>query len=235
MLRSINIKKGFNSRQVLKGVCFDAPNSKLTVLEGKNGAGKSTLFNIISGIERQDSGQIWLQDVDISQKGAIERAKQIGILKQDPKSSSVPSLSIADNLALARLKNKRSALLPAVTNETKQAIITHLKELSLPFENDLARPMDTLSGGQRQILAFAMVTITKPDLLLLDEPTAALDEKSSHKLMELIKHFVKRWNIPALMISHDHDLNDQYADKIIVLNEGIIEMRADKITTTAGE
>ena len=103
----------------------------------------------------------------------------------------------------------------------KEEIISHLTKLGLDYERHLDKPLGNLSGGQRQILAFAMATLYKPRLLLLDEPTAALDDQSSHQLMKLIKKLVSTWDIPALMISHDHSLNLAYADSIIVLQDGL--------------
>lgn len=222
MLKVNNIKKAFYGNTILGGISFTALKKKLTILEGQNGAGKSTLFNIISGVLPADEGEIFINDTDVTLLNAQKRANYIGILKQDPKSSSVPSLSIADNMVLAGLKKKTSSLKKALTQQKRQEILEHLRYLKLSFEN-LDQPMGMLSGGQRQILAFAMLTFKRPDLILLDEPTAALDEESSHKLMMLIKYFVDKWDIPALMISHDHELNKKYGDNILVLKDGLIK------------
>lgn len=222
MLKLINVKKSFNNQEILKGVTFNAQNGRLTVLEGQNGAGKSTLFNIIAGVLSHDGGQIILKEINVNELAAIDRARHIAILIQDPKASSVPSLSVLENCALALLKGKRASLCSAITKVRKQKIVDHLSTLGLSYQKELLQPIGLLSGGQRQIFAFAMATMSKPNLLLLDEPTAALDEKSSHRLMGLIKRFVSDWQISAVMISHDHAINRQYADDTFTLQDGSI-------------
>lgn len=223
MLKIIKLKKSFAEHEILKGASFEAQSGKLTILEGQNGAGKSTLFNILVGNLSADEGQIILDDLDITARKALERAHQIAILKQDPKASSAPNLSILENCALALLKNRRPGLSYALKADIKAQIQAHLKNLGLNYAHVWDKAMGTLSGGQRQIIAFAMATMYKPELLLLDEPTAALDDASTHLLMKLVKELITAWNIPAVMISHDHALNQNYGDKIVVLKEGLCE------------
>jgi len=223
MLKIINLKKSFAEHEILKGASFEAKSGELTILEGQNGAGKSTLFNILVGNLSADRGQIILNSQDITAQQALQRSQQIAILKQDPKASSAPNLSILENCALALLKNKRPTLSYALKTNIKKHIQTHLKNRGLHYEYMWDKAMGTLSGGQRQIIAFAMATMYKPKLLLLDEPTAALDDASTHLLMKLVKELIATWSIPAVMISHDHALNQKYGDKIIILKEGLCE------------
>jgi putative tryptophan/tyrosine transport system ATP-binding protein len=223
MLKLIDIKKSFDDQIILRGVTFDAKPGKLTVLLGQNGAGKSTLFNIIAGTILQDQGHIMLNDVRLSALPAQRRAQHIAILKQDPKSSTASSLSVFDNLALALLKGKTATLKSASSKDIKHKIIVHMTDLGLDTSL-LDRPMGSLSGGQRQILAFAMATIHRPELLLLDEPTAALDEKACDLLMDLVKRFIEIWQIPAVMICHDRGLVNRYADHHHILRDGLITM-----------
>jgi putative tryptophan/tyrosine transport system ATP-binding protein len=223
MLRVIDVKKSFENKEILKGISFDAHLREVTILEGDNGAGKSTLFNIIAGLQKEDSGKISLLDVDLSSMSAIARAEYISLLKQDPKTSSVSSFSILDNFALALLKGKKASIKKASSKDVRKIVVDHFTNLKIDMEIEFLRPMETLSGGQRQILAFLMATINKPSLLLLDEPTAALDEKYSHILMSLVKRLTKAWDIPAVMISHNQKLNRQYGDVIFHLRDGKID------------
>lgn len=223
MLNVINLTKSFGKQIVLKNINFNAQKAQLTILEGKNGAGKSTLFNILMGSIKLDTGNIILNNTNITNMPQDQRALIMAILKQDPKASSAPSLSVIENLVLFNLKNHNASLKTAIRPLIKEHIIAHLDYLNISFAKSyLSEPVGNLSGGQRQILAFAMATLIKPQLLLLDEPTAALDESSTYLLMDLIKKLIVLWDIPAIMISHDHDLNKSYADSIIKLKDGLI-------------
>lgn len=221
MLKVSHIKKSFDEQIILRDVSFEAHRGKLTILEGQNGAGKSTLFNLLVGILSPDQGKIYLGDKDLSKLSALERSRDIAILKQDPKASSLPSMSLWENCAFALLKNKNSNFKNALSIETKTQIINHLEQLQIDYKQLLDKPLGKLSGGQRQILAFAMATCNRPQLLLLDEPSAALDDRSSQQLMKLVKKLISAWDIPALMISHDHALNQSYGDAIILLKDGV--------------
>ncbi len=218
MLKVIDLKKSFGDQMVLKGLSFEAQPGLLTILEGQNGAGKSTLFTILAGSLSKDEGQILLNELDLVN---FRHSEKVAILEQDPKISSAPNLTVMENLILFLLKSRRASLKTAIRSETRQQVLEHLRNLDL-ISKHLELPMGQLSGGQRQILAFAMQSINQPSLLLLDEPTAALDPKMSHLLMKLIKKLVEKWNIPAVMISHDHELNQSYGDKIIELRDGQI-------------
>lgn len=223
MLKVTHIKKSFSAQKVLLDVNLLAMAQELTIVEGQNGAGKSTLFNILSGELSADGGTIELGGVDIVQQSALERSQFFGVLIQDPKRSTVSTLTIKENCALALLKHQRATLRTAVNQGALAKIIEHLETLGIDLVHRLDERLENLSGGQRQILAFAMATINRPKVLLLDEPTAALDEKSSHLLLGLVKKLIKDWQIPALMISHDKALNQAYGDKIVFLKDGVIQ------------
>jgi putative ABC transport system ATP-binding protein len=221
MLKVENIHKSFGVK-VLDGVSLEAPCGQLTILEGANGAGKSTLFNILAGSLTPDEGHIRLGNEDITEQDQLLRAAYMAILVQDVKAAVAPSLTLLENGALALLKNRSATLRSALNVEARKTILAHLSRLEIPHAHLLETKMGELSGGQRQILAFAFATILKPRLLLLDEPTAALDEQSGIMLMQLIKKFTLLWDIPAVMISHNTELNRSYGDHIVFLSAGRI-------------
>jgi putative tryptophan/tyrosine transport system ATP-binding protein len=220
MLKVANLKKHFLDKSVLRNISFDANNAELTVIEGKNGAGKTTLFNILSGIIADDGGSITLDALDLRSLSAAERSLHFAVLRQDPASSTVIAFSVIENCALAMLKARYAGLHVACGRAVRHAAMQHFAALGLDYVDNLDQPLTYFSGGQRQMQAFALATIKKPSILLLDEPTAALDEQAAAKLMELVKRFLATWQIPAIMISHDHDLNRRYADVIYVLHNG---------------
>jgi putative ABC transport system ATP-binding protein len=221
MLKLINIKKSFSKKPVLQGINCEIKNGSLAALIGPNGAGKSTLFHLITGEIKPDEGSIYLAGHVISEAPKIARAQQIALVRQDPKTATAPSLTVGENMALALLKNKQASLKKALSKANKQKILEHLLSLKIDPEI-LHQEMGSLSGGQRQMLAFAMATLYPPKLLLLDEPTAALDEPTTIKLMELIKGFIKEWQIPAIMICHDNTVVTRFADEVFQLKDGVI-------------
>lgn len=227
MLKLIGITKSFGDRIILKEAFLLAQAGQITALTGKNGAGKSTLFGIITGTIAGDGGQILLGEQDLTNINPHTRSLAMAILKQDPKTSTVPSLTVMENLSLALLKGQNATLKNALSVHIKHNILNHIRDLGLD-ENLLDRHMSELSGGQRQVLAFAMATIRRPQLLLLDEPTAALDEGASIMLMKLIKHLVREWHIPALMICHDKELVTQFADAVYMLDKGRVNLVEQK-------
>lgn len=232
MLNVTSIKKRFNDRYILRDINFHAAKGSLTIIEGKNGAGKSTLFDILCGTLASDEGTIHLGTTHFSALSAIERAKRLAILRQDPTTSSVLNFSVLENCALFLLKHGRACLTDATGNNIRQQAHAHLTRLHLDYATaDLTKTLAHFSGGQRQMLAFAFATIAQPELLLLDEPTAALDESAAVTMMELITNFIAQWNIPAVMISHDHDLNRRFSNEILVLQDGILHRREDLCTT----
>jgi putative ABC transport system ATP-binding protein len=226
MLKVAGIKKTFASTTILRDISFTAAAGTLTVIEGKNGAGKSTLMNILCGILAADEGSIMLDDIELSSIDATTRARMLATLRQDISSGSVGAFSVLENCALALLKNRRARLANATGRQMRDSALQHFANLDLNFGAELYKPLSLFSGGQRQMIAFAMATINKPALLLLDEPTAALDELAATQMMDLVKRFLATWKIPAVMISHDHDLNRAYADAILILRDGILSSDA---------
>jgi putative ABC transport system ATP-binding protein len=219
MLKLEHIHKSFGNTIILKDLSLELETGKLCVIEGHNGAGKSTLLAIVSGALLADSGEILLNEHSITRLSHEERAQWIAFLSQDPQAVSSPNLTLLENACLAMLKNKTACLKKALTANTRKYIINSLTKLNLSCGHSLDLPMSALSGGQRQIFAFFMAMLNEPKLLLLDEPTAALDPQRSEQLMTLVKAQIKEWQIPALMISHDHEQNRRHADVIYELRE----------------
>lgn len=222
MLEVKNIKKSFADNIILKNISFTAHDGELCVITGQNGAGKSTLFSILLGSLMPDSGEIILNGINISKLEIIKKAKDIAILVQDPKNSSISFMTVLENFLLSFLKNRSIDIKNAYSKSREREIENILSMLGPKYELLLHRKMGDLSGGQRQIIAFLMATVEKPKILLLDEPTAALDEESTFLLMDLIKNLIKKWQVPALMISHDKELNQKYADKILPIEHGVL-------------
>ena len=196
-------------------------NDFLTLL-GSNGAGKSTLFNIIAGNKKIDEGQIMVDQTDITNFSEEKRTLYISRVFQDPKLGTAPRMTVAENLLLATKRGQKRTLklrnLHQHMDEFKKLTQTMPNNLS----NRLKTPTGNLSGGQRQALSFLMATIKKPDILLLDEHTAALDPKTSAELMEATQARITEDGLTALMITHQLDDAIKYGNRLLVMRNGQI-------------
>lgn len=179
---SKTISNGINDkRKILNNVSLTiAPGEFVTVLGG-NGAGKSTLFNSISGSLQLDNGTVSVMGKDLTKLSEEQRATSIARVFQDPKMGTAPRLTVAENLGLAEKRGQKRRLRQRQLNQKKEMYRELCQLIGNGLENHLDTPTGFLSGGQRQALSLLMATITKPDLLLLDEHTAALDPKTDRK------------------------------------------------------
>lgn len=226
MLKVTNICKSFNSNtnnqiNIFNNFNLEVEINTSTAIIGPNGCGKTTLFNIISGNILADQGNIFLKEKNIS-KLKEERAKYIGRVYQNPSMGISSSLTILENLSLANKKGEKFTLKKLLKKENIDKYIELLKDLSLGLEKKLDTKVKFLSGGQRQALSLIMATMKYPDLLLLDEHTAALDPKTSNLIMEKTKKLIEKYSITTIMISHNIKDALKYSDRIIMLNGGQI-------------
>lgn len=212
----------YGSKVVLSEVNLHLEKGETATIVGHNGAGKSTFFGALSGKVPVTSGQIHLDHQQIQNQNEIQRASLISCLFQNPFLGCVPTMSVQENLALAMYKGRKAFLKAGLDSFPSSIIEEVLVPLNLGLENHLDTPMGSLSGGQRQIIAFVMATLVAPQLLLLDEPTAALDPSSALKLMNLAHSYIKKHQISAILISHDLKQALSFGDKIWILSKGTI-------------
>lgn len=182
MLIIKDLSKSFNKDteyelNLFNGLNMKIEKNKCTAIIGPNGCGKSTLLNLIGGSIRVDKGQIILDGKDITNYKEEERAKYIGRVYQNPSMGVSPSLTILENMALADKKGEKFILKRLIKKNNIDQYRELLKELNLDLENKLYTKVKYLSGGQRQSLSLIMAAMKIPNLLLLDEHTAALDPK----------------------------------------------------------
>lgn len=237
MLNISSMSKKFNAGTDNELVVFDKFNlhinkGECTGILGANGCGKSTLFNLISGVLTQDSGDIILNGSTINNLKENERAKLIGRVHQNPSMGVSPSLTILENISLSDKKGQKFWLKPLVNKSKIEEYKEILKTLDLGLENKLNTEVKFLSGGQRQSLSLLMATLKKPELLLLDEHTAALDPKTSKLIMDKTQELIKSHQITTMMISHNIRDAVKYSDRIIMLQKGkvILDVRNGEIT-----
>lgn len=191
-------------------------------LLGGNGAGKSTLLNVLAGAIQPTSGKILHAGKDISKESEVKRSSYIARVFQDPKLGTAPRMTVAENLLLAAKRGQKRGLKLRRLKENIPAFKEALEKVNPDLAGKLDLPVDQLSGGQRQALSFVMATYNKPELLLLDEHTAALDPRSSRKLMEATDEQIRAKKITAVMITHHMEDALKYGNRLLVLDDGQI-------------
>ncbi len=206
-----------NEKKALKGLSLTVNDADFITIIGANGAGKSTLFNAIRGKFLTDSGRIILDDRDITLLPDYVRARRIGMLFQDPMLGSAPGMTIEENLALAA---GRGGWLGRITSADRKWFKEKLSLLDMGLEDRMNHPVGLLSGGQRQALTLMMATINKPQLLLLDEHTAALDPATAEKVLKLTADIVADGQITCLMITHNMQSALELGNRTIMMDNG---------------
>lgn len=225
MLKIKNLSKDFNKQtenelRIFENLNLKIEKGKSTAILGPNGCGKSTLLNIISGSIMADKGEIILNKRNIENYKQEKRADYIGRVYQNPSMGVSPSLTILENMSLADKKRERISLKGLIKKHRIPVYIELLKDLNLGLENKLNTKVRYLSGGQRQSLSLVMATMKHPELLLLDEHTAALDPKTSQVVMNKTKELIEKYKITTIIISHNMKDAIKYSDRIIMLNKG---------------
>lgn len=197
------------------------PKQFVTVI-GSNGAGKSTLFNVISGVFPPTNGKILIDGMDVTSWSEPRRAVQVGRVFQNPLMGTAASMTIAENMALALLRDRKLRLGVGVTRSRKVRFRELLAPLDLGLENRLDVSVSQLSGGQRQALTLLMASLTRPKILLLDEHTAALDPATALKILDLTRDIVENHKITTLMITHNMQLALENGDRMLMMDDGQI-------------
>ncbi len=225
MLEIRNIHKTFhagtpNEVRALQGVDLQIDDGSFVIVIGTNGSGKSTLLNAVAGSFIVDSGSIHLQGRNITRWPEHRRAKLIGRVFQNPFSGTAPSMTIAENLALASKRGRWRGLGPALSRRKKDSFRERVRQMGLGLEGRLDNAIGSLSGGQRQSLTLLMAGLIKPDLLLLDEHTAALDPKSADQVIRLTEEFIRRDRLTTLMVTHSMHQAANLGDRLIMMVRG---------------
>ncbi len=227
MLEIRGVSKTFNpgtitEKKALTDINLTLNDGDFVTVIGGNGAGKSTLLNLIAGVHQCDTGSIILDGVDITRKPEYKRARYLGRVFQDPMLGTAANMEIEENLAMALRRGKRRTLSWGIKHSERALYRDKLALLDLGLEDRMKSKVGLLSGGQRQALTLLMATLQKPELLLLDEHTAALDPKTAAKVLELTEHFVQKDKLTTFMVTHNMRHAIQYGNRLIMMMKGHI-------------
>ena len=213
------VNKGTSSETtILKGLNLKINEGDFITIVGTNGAGKSTLFNVIEG-------KILHNGQDITNTTEEQRTAFLSRVFQDPKLGTAARMTVAENMLLATKRGERRHLIPRKLKSNMDRFTKLAATMNNGLENRMNTATGALSGGQRQALSFLMATIKRPDVILLDEHTAALDPHTSLNLLHATNERITKDHLTALMITHNLEDALEYGNRLIVLKDG--EIKAD--------
>nr|WP_269805990.1 ABC transporter ATP-binding protein [Pseudomonas sp. NMI1173_11] len=202
------VSVAYGARQILQGVSLPAlPAGSLVALVGPNGAGKSTLLRALAGLERMRGG-LRLDGQDVTRLGFAERSRRLAYMPQQ----------LPPGIALGVLESIVAALRVSAGSDLLGSAFDALRQLGI--EGLAERSLDSLSGGQRQLVALAQLLARNPQVLLLDEPTSALDLHYQLRVMGAVRERVQAHRLLAVAVLHDINLAASHADWLVVLREG---------------
>lgn len=227
MLNITHLKKQFNKGTPNEVVALDdctltIEKGDFVLLVGANGSGKSTLLNLLAGTYFPDKGNIFIDGTDVTRLKDYQRSRYIARVFQDPMAGTAADLSIIDNFRLAALRTKRKTFKTGVNELFKKKVRDRLSILELGLENKLETLVGKLSGGQRQALTLLMSVMDESKILLLDEPTAALDPRSAEKIMKITKRVIHELNLTALLVTHNMHYAVNYGTRLIMMQQGVV-------------
>jgi putative tryptophan/tyrosine transport system ATP-binding protein len=211
-----------NQVDAINGIDLKINDGEFLVIVGSNGSGKTTLLNLVTGSVFPTSGTVSIDGNDVTDLPDYKRSQWIARVFQNPVSGTASDLSILDNFRLASIRTKSKGLSIGVDDAFKKLVKEKIATLGMGLENKIDQPIGTLSGGQRQALTLLMSIMDSCKVLLLDEPTAALDPRSADVVMKTADKLIKDFDLTAILITHNLKDAYNYGTRIIQMGEGKI-------------
>jgi putative ABC transport system ATP-binding protein len=234
MLKLTGVSKTFfpgtvNERRALRSINLELAKGDFVTIIGSNGAGKSTLLNVVSGAIPVDSGTVQIGDRDVTRMPEHVRASMIARVFQDPSAGTSPHLTIAENLSIAETRGRGRWLRNGLSRRGIARYHQVLSGVGLGLEDRLTHRVGLLSGGQRQALSLVMASFNSPDILLLDEHTAALDPERAEVVLKLTEKVVGEQGLTALMVTHNMEQALRMGNRLLMMHEGeiVVELGPD--------
>ena len=227
MLKMQKISKSFhkgtaNEINLFQNFDLEVKEGEFVTVIGSNGAGKSTIQNIITGQLPIDQGKIIVDGKDVTYLPEYKRTSFISRVFQNPTLGTAPNMTIEENLSMAMNKGKTFGLSFGIFAKQREEMKELLAPLNLGLQDKLHVKVGMLSGGQRQVLSLLMATMKNPKILLLDEHTAALDPKTSERVIELTEEIVKKEKLTTIMVTHDMQHAIVQGTRLLMFHEGKI-------------
>lgn len=219
-----------NEKKALVDISLTLEPGDFVTVIGSNGAGKSTMLNAVAGVWPIDSGRISIAGTNVTGMPDFKRAAFIGRVFQDPMTGTAGDMQIEENLALAARRGKKRGLHWNVTQKERSQFHQLLSQFNLGLEDRMTSKVGLLSGGQRQAVTLLMASLQKPEILLLDEHTAALDPKTAANVLELTERIVERDHLTTMMVTHNMKDAIKNGNRLIMMHEGriIFDVRGEE-------
>jgi putative ABC transport system ATP-binding protein len=218
---SKTFRTGADTVEAIVGVDLSLDRGDLLTVIGSNGAGKTTLLNLIAGAFPPTSGRILLHGEDLTNVPAYRRARRIGRIVQNPLAGTAPSMTVAENLALAAKRGGRTLRL-ALPRRLRRELRARLASLEIGLDDRLDCRVSLLSGGERQALTIMMATLARPEVLLLDEHTAALDPRNAALITRLTCGFIDELGLTTVMVTHNMEQAIAVGNRLVMMHKGRI-------------
>lgn len=226
MIRITSLTKVFhegtaNENRAINNINLSVKEGDFITIIGSNGAGKTTLFNLISGNIFPTGGNIEINGRDVTKDPEYKRAAYVGRIFQDPTMGTAKTMTLEDNMTIAYYKGCKG-LKKSLNNRLREVFREKLADLNMGLENRLKDNVGLFSGGQRQALTLLMMVLSKPDLILLDEHTAALDPGNAAMILDLTLKYVEEYKLTTMMITHNMSHAIKFGNRLLMMDGGEI-------------
>ena len=208
-----------NAKTVIRDLNLTIDAGEFVTIIGSNGAGKTTLFNLITGNLSPTSGKVFIKDRDVTGHPEYQRARTMGRIFQDPLAGTASNMTLEDNMMITFKKGFKWPVI-SLNRKMRAHFKSQLVHLKMGLESRMKENVSTLSGGQRQALTLLMMVLSKPDIALLDEHTAALDPSNAAIVMDLTTRFVTEHRLTTLMITHNMNHAIAYGNRLLMMDGG---------------
>jgi putative ABC transport system ATP-binding protein len=226
MIRLEGVTKVFNENTpnealAISGIDLRVREGDFITIIGSNGAGKTTLFNLIAGTYPPSQGRILIRDNDVTRHPEYRRARYIGRIFQDPLLGTASNMALEHNMMICYKKGFKGLRI-SLNQRMREFFRGQLEQLDMGLERRMKENVMRLSGGQRQALTLLMMVLSRPELILLDEHTAALDPKNAEAVLGLTTRFVEEYRLTTMMITHNMNQAIAYGNRLLMMDKGEI-------------
>ena len=208
-----------NENPAIRDINLTVNKSDFITIIGSNGSGKTTLFNLITGTYPPTEGRVFIRDNDVTKEPEYKRARYIGRIFQDPLLGTASNMSLEDNMMITYKKGFKGLRI-SLNGKKREFFREKLVPLQMGLEERMKDNVGLLSGGQRQALTLLTMVLSEPDLVLLDEHTAALDPKNAQIVLDLTTRFIEEYNLTAIMITHNMSQAIKYGTRLLMMDSG---------------